>query len=198
MPRISEGFVPGRHVDVQHNGKPARAMRALDAVQRRGAAVGATANALTATSIAPLRSFADFLTRRQATKVSSTLRRVRRHSLDSRRLRPLERTHFPLAVPACPSAKGCLRKTEPGDDKTPPDFPLRPASAKRSPSPGDAPTSASGVHPLPGPLRGLLLPDRGIQPDPPAHPYERRAAHRSDRVSRHANSAHAQPSAQAG
>ena len=122
-------------------------MRALDAVQRRGAAVGATANALTATSIAPLQSFADFLTRREATKVSGALRRVRRHSWDSRRLRPLERTHFPLAVPACPSAKDCPRKTESGYDKTRPDFPLRPASAKRSPSPGDAPTSASGSTP---------------------------------------------------
>ena len=59
---------------MQQNGKPARAMGALDAVQRGGAAVGATTNALTATSVAPLRSFADFLTRRGTAKVSNASR----------------------------------------------------------------------------------------------------------------------------
>ena len=51
-------------------------MRALDAVQGRGAAVGATANALTATGTARLRSSADYLTRRGTAAGSSALYKV--------------------------------------------------------------------------------------------------------------------------
>ena len=63
----------GSQATLRTNGEP-RDMRALDAVQGRDAAVGATANALTATWTSPLRSSGDCLSLQGTAAGSSALR----------------------------------------------------------------------------------------------------------------------------
>ena len=73
-------------------------MRTLDAVQGRTAAVGATANALTATGTARLRSAGDCLTPPGTAAGSSALYKVLLRSSGSSRLRHLGRSHLLKAV----------------------------------------------------------------------------------------------------
>ena len=108
------------HAQVRRNVKPARVMRALDATRRRGVGLGASVNAVAATTVGPFEAFAGHRTRRGAAAFSGAVRRVLLHAsgLDRRR-------HQTAALPASGShwAKSTVRRLDPGVVETSDDDP---------------------------------------------------------------------------